>query len=162
MRVLRWMLCVALLMTAVVGSASAAQAENNGGPMGAVFDLFAGVSAMDGDAMRASAATDFHLLEDGEVWDMRQLVDAVSRKPADVARRNFFAPVRTVINGDRAWVSYWNKAVFESKDGQDVYIWLESAVLARKDGCWLIEMLHSTKLHGDQAPPADVTLVEAK
>lgn len=111
--------------------------------------------------MRATSTQDFHLLEVGEVWDMDKLVSAVISSDGSTTRRNFFAVINSRTSGDKAWVSYWNRAIFTTPNGQAQNInWLESAVLVKSGEGWLIEMLHSTRLQANQQIPESVDLKE--
>lgn len=140
---------------------SGANAQDSSQPFSAVQALFAAMSAGDGAAMRASSVPDFHLLEVGEVWDMDKLVSAVTGSGGAAARRNYFAVIDDRIAGDRAWVSYWNRAVFKLPDGQTQNVeWLESAVMAKHGDRWLVEMLHSTRLSANQPIPEGADLQE--
>lgn len=111
--------------------------------------------------MRATSAQDFHLLEVGEIWDMDKLVSAVISGEGRPTRQNFFAVITSRVNDDRAWVSYWNRAVFTGPGGEAHNIeWLESAVLIKTGDKWLIEMLHSTRLGPNQPIPDSAPLKE--
>lgn len=136
-------------------------AQDSPHPFSAVQALFAAMSAYDEPAMRATSVPDFHLLEVGEIWDMDKLVSAVTSGDGTTTRRNFFAVITSRTSGDRAWVSYWNRAVFSRAEGQPQNVeWLESAVLVKRDNGWLIEMLHSTRLGPSQSVPESVSLQE--
>jgi len=140
---------------------SIANAQEAPQPFSAVQALFAAMSAGDASAMRATSTQDFHLLEVGEVWDMDKLVTAVTSSDGVTTRRNFFAVINSRTSGDKAWVSYWNRAVFTrpASEAQRVE-WLESAVLVKHGDGWLIEMLHSTRLQADQPIPNGAYLQE--
>ena len=130
-------------------------------PMRAVQDLFAGVSARDADAMRATSVGDFELLEVGKVWDMDKFVRVILEAPTGWTRRNYFSVITSREVGDIAWVSYWNRAEFSGPGGQSrVRRWLESAVLVKQNGGWRIEMLHSIRLNNNQSIPDDVRFEE--
>ena len=140
---------------------SSANAQDTPRPFSAVQALFAAMSAGDGDAMKATSTDDFELLEVGEVWDMDKLVSAVTGGDGTTTRRNFFAVITSRISGDRAWVSYWNRAVFTNPAGQSQNVeWLESAILVKGSDGWLIEMLHSTRLGAHQPIPSTADLLE--
>lgn len=117
-----------------------------------VKELFAAMSNHDGKAMQETATEDFQLLEHGEDWTMQQLVDAVQPKGQPYVRENFFSQIRARQNGDVAWVSYWNKAEISRESGQRIVVWLESAVMVKKDGRWKIQLIHSTRLEPGKYP----------
>ncbi len=120
-------------------------------PFNAVQRLFSAISAFDYTAMNEAVTSDFHLLEVGEVWNMDDLINAVKPSENTYERRNFFSVIKTVTNGDMAWVSYWNKATYESLE-PGTKAWLESVVLVNIDNQWKIQLLHSTRVDPDLVP----------
>ena len=169
MKTLQSLLALGLLSITVGTSANPSlntcQQQNDvNGPFGPVLELFAGVSAIDHDRMRATATDDFQLLEVGEVWDMKNFTDVV--KPNPFIRRNYFDVIKTDINENFAWISYWNKAAYtkkQPKTKEDEKIqevaWLESAVMVRTKAGWKVQMLHSTRIKAEDLPK-DVQLCE--
>jgi len=117
-----------------------------------VKELFAAMSKSDGKAMLETSTEDFQLLEHGEDWTMQKLVDAVQPNGKPYERKNFFNQIRARQEGDVAWVSYWNKAEIRRESGLRTVVWLESAVMVRKDNRWKIQLLHSTRLEPDKYP----------
>jgi ketosteroid isomerase-like protein len=117
-----------------------------------VKELFAAMSKHDGKAMQETATEDFQLLEHGEDWTMQKLIDAVQPKGKPYVRRNFFCQIRAREKGDIAWISYWNKAEIQSESGGRTVVWLESAVMIKKDNQWKVQLLHSTRLEPKDYP----------
>ena len=78
-----------------------------GGPFQAVQKLFASMSAYNYEAMYGTATNDFQLLENGEIWDMAKLEEAVKTDEGILERRNFFSVIKTAQNGESIWISYW-------------------------------------------------------
>jgi ketosteroid isomerase-like protein len=93
---------------------------------------------------------DFILLEHGEVWDMafiRNYLGKAKSNPNPPTRTNRFEYIKTIAEGDRAWIAYHNYATI-SRDGQvlrELY-WLESATAIRTENGWRLDMLHSTRV----------------
>lgn len=113
----------------------------------AIAGFFNGLSLVDTDTLQYHTTSDFHLLEDGHVWNLDTLIAKVMpRKNSKIQRTNSFVFIKTERKGDMAWVSYNNTADFRLGEKQQTVKWLESAVLIRKKGRWKIQMLHSTKL----------------
>ena len=113
----------------------------------AVVGFFNGLSLINADSLQHYSTSDFHLLEDGEVWNMDTLLSKVMpRKNSNIQRVNKFTFHRTVQTGNIAWVSYHNTAEFRLGEKQQKVQWMESAVLVKNKGRWRIQMLHSTKL----------------
>ena len=121
--------------------------------------LFAAVSGVDHDKMRATATVDFQLLEVGEDWTMDDFIKVV--KPSKSIRRNYFSVIKSNINANSGWVSYWNKATFTQGEQLNTVAWLESAVLVKEHGGWKIQMLHSTRIKAEDLPK-DIVLTEFK
>lgn len=77
-------------------------------PFITVQRFFAALSVRDAAAISATVTPELMLLERGEIWDRSKLIAAVQ---GDYQRRNFFALIECEEIGERAWVSYWNKAL---------------------------------------------------
>jgi len=149
-----------ILTLIIIGFSPMLKAEEHPAFM-PVKKLFAAMSAFDGEAMKATSTSDFQLLEHGEDWTMQMLIDAVMPKGKPYVRKNYFQQIRAVENGNSVWISYWNKAEFSGESGRGEVVWLESAVMIKKEGEWKIEMLHSTRLDKERHPK-DVAWVEHK
>ncbi len=97
---------------------------------------------------------DFLLLEHGELWDMAFIRDYLAKaktNPNPPTRTNRFEFIKTLVEGDRAWVAYHNYATI-SRDGQilrELY-WLESATAIRTESGWKLDMLHSTRVEKEE------------
>jgi ketosteroid isomerase-like protein len=124
-----------------------------------VKELFAAMSKQDGKAMQATSTEDFQLLEHGEEWTMRDLVEAVQPKGKPYVRKNFFNQIRARQEGDMAWVSYWNKAEISHEGALRTVVWLESAVVVKENDRWKVQLMHSTRLDPDKYPK-DIEWVE--
>ena len=106
-------------------------------------------STFDSDQMSKFYTADFILLEDGEVWDNRILLDyftEAKQNPNPATRVNRFEFIKTTVSGDRGWVAYHNFATI-SRDGEVIreVRWLESATAVKTDAGWRLDMLHSTR-----------------
>lgn len=116
-----------------------------------IQDSFDGIfSTYQSELLLDFYTEDFLLLEQGEIWDMefiRNYLTKAQANPNPPTRTNRFDFIRTVIEGNRAWVAYHNYATI-SKDGQvlrEIY-WLESATAIKTDKGWRLDMLHSTRV----------------
>ncbi|WP_244151784.1 hypothetical protein [Pseudoalteromonas agarivorans] len=78
-----------------------------------VSDLFLAVSNFDHAKMRAAVDDSFLLLEHGEVWTIDDFVNVV--KPADYIRTNYFSVINSRVEGNVAFINYWNKANFKKR-----------------------------------------------
>lgn len=112
--------------------------------------LFSAMSKNDPKTMKEAATDSFILLEHGEVWGMDELVKAAS--PSGYVRTNYFNIINVDIKSEIAVVNYWNKANFDNKQNKEEVVWLESAVLKKMKGQWLISQMHSTRLPSGKIP----------
>lgn len=114
----------------------------------AVNGFFNGLSLLNADSIRNYVTSDFHLIEDGEIWNTDTLLNKVLHptRNRNVKRANAFEYARIEQSGSIAWVSYHNTAVFSLGDKSRTVKWMESAVLIKVKGRWRIQMLHSTSL----------------
>lgn len=142
---------VGFWLGAVLVFSSIAEAEDHPA-FQPVKELFAAMSKHDGDAMKNTSTEDFQLLEHGEDWSMQRLIDAVQPKGKPYQRKNFFKQIKAKQMGDMAWVSYWNKAEIHRESGVRTLVWLESAVMVKKDGHWKVQLMHSTRLEPSKHP----------
>ncbi len=109
-----------------------------------IVRFFDGLSERSAEKIREQATSDMLLLEQGEVWNLDTLIHYVTGAREKFDRINSFEFIRTVQQGDIAWVSYHNKAEFIRGDKRRSIHWLESAVLTRENGRWKIRQMHST------------------
>jgi hypothetical protein len=67
--------------------------------------------------------------------------------PNPSTRNNRFEFIQTKVEGNRAWVGYWNYATI-TRDGEVIreIKWLESATAVKTDTGWRLDMLHSTRV----------------
>lgn len=123
---------------------------NSANPFDAVKLFFAALSHKGAATIGATVTPEFMLLERGEVWDCRKLIEA---SQGDYQRRNFFALIESEECAERAWLSYWNKALITQSDGKtNTIVWLESAIVQRSGLRWQVRMLHSTRTEEANIP----------
>ncbi|WP_289169474.1 nuclear transport factor 2 family protein [uncultured Pseudoalteromonas sp.] len=115
-----------------------------------VSDLFLAVSNFDHAKMRAAVDDSFLLLEHGEVWTIDDFVNVV--KPADYIRTNYFSVINSRVEGNVAFINYWNKANFKNADKSGDIYWLESVVVSKVGDKWLLSQMHSTRLPQGETP----------
>ncbi|GAA4344529.1 hypothetical protein [Flaviaesturariibacter amylovorans] len=110
--------------------------------------FFEGLSQLNDSLVRSTVTGDFQLLEVGEVWTLDTLLHHMApMRGRGIRRENNFSFLRTEQQGNSAWASYHNTAVFSTAAGQQQTIrWLESVVLLRINGVWKIRMMHSTRI----------------
>lgn len=112
-----------------------------------IIRFFDGLSEFNNDKLRNYSAPDFLLLENGEVWNLDTLINKLGEhKHLNIERTNKFQFIRTEQSGNIAWVSYYNTAELKFNDKHQTIKWLESAVLTKDRGRWIIKQLHSTPM----------------
>lgn len=127
----------------------------------AIEEMFATMSAYDYDGMAATGTDDYHLLEDGELWTMDDLINSAKGAAGEIERRNYFNVIRSSGDDKSMWISYWNRADLLTTEGDEISLtWLESAVVINVDGKWKVELLHSSRLRNDKTIPEDVVMTE--
>jgi ketosteroid isomerase-like protein len=94
---------------------------------------------------RPLLADDYLLLENGELFDLAADL-AFMPKPEDNYRRtDRFEFHQTRVVGDAGWVVYTLRSdVTDRQEGHRQRNYLESAVMRRTGGRWLVALLHST------------------
>lgn len=116
-----------------------------------IQDSFDGIfSAFDSNLLLNFYTPDFLLFEQGEIWDMAFIQNYLTRaqaNPNPSTRNNRFEFIQTKVEGNRAWVGYWNYATI-TRDGEVIreIKWLESATAVKTDSGWRLDMLHSTRV----------------
>ncbi|TMO71767.1 nuclear transport factor 2 family protein [Pseudoalteromonas sp. S3785] len=139
---------ILVLIVLLIFSASTQAKDNT--IFSPVSDLFLAVSNFDHEKMRAAVDDSFLLLEHGEVWTIDDFINVV--KPADYLRTNYFSVINSRVEGDVAFINYWNKANFKNTEkSADIY-WLESVVVSKVGGKWLLSQMHSTRLPQGESP----------
>ena len=107
-------------------------------------------SAYDSVLLLDFYTADFLLFEQGEIWDMAFIQNYLARSKANPnppTRTNRFEFIQTKVEGNRAWVGYWNYATL-TQDGKLIreIKWLESATAVKTEKGWRLDMLHSTRV----------------
>jgi len=118
----------------------------------AIKEFFDGISSLNQEKISHNVSHDFQLLEVGEVWALKDLLEALKGFGGEMSRRNFFKVIDCRVMGDIVSVSYWNKAVVQEGSQIKVKVWLESALLIRDETHWRIHLLHSTRLPPESYP----------
>jgi hypothetical protein len=112
-----------------------------------ITNFFNGLSHLNQKEIRAEVTNDFVLLEDGEIWNVDSLIQAI-----EPLRKERFERINTLefqtisFSENSSWVSYWNTADIIVNGIRKKVRWLESAVLIKVGKSWKISMLHSTRI----------------
>ncbi|GAB2885205.1 nuclear transport factor 2 family protein [Microbulbifer echini] len=149
----------ALITLLLLLATTSSYAEKRPEAFRTIDKLFAAMSKFDHQKMRSTVTDSFILLEHGEIWTIDDLVKVV--KPSGYTRTNYFSIINYEQQGDLLTINYWNKANFTQKGASEEVIWLESAVLAKVEGDWLLAQMHSTRLPAGKTPDK-VNFIEQK
>lgn len=111
-----------------------------------IIHFFDGLSSLRDDQFVAQTTKDFLLLEGGLIWNNDTLIKRIQPAKLDpsFSRINHFTFLQSQVQGNMAWVSYWNEAKFIRKGQSSTVKWLESVVLIREENKWKIKLMHST------------------
>ena len=96
-----------------------------------------------------NCSPDFQLLEVGEVWERKEIqayVDRVTAKPLTFERTNQFDFIKVKFYKNIAWVNYHNTATIRSLQDNSIKKreWLESIILEKVKGRWVLQQMHSS------------------
>lgn len=110
-----------------------------------IENLFTALSNRDSAGLRLHSTADVHFYEYGEVWTIDTLIKRVMFvKPADYKRTNSFEFVKTTIDGNTAWVTYYLQSEITRNGKKEVVKWMETVVLVKQKEQWKIQLLHSS------------------
>jgi len=114
-----------------------------------VVGLFDGLAALDVEKAKSFCTADITLLESGKVWNFDSLAVRITTrksKSSDFKRINKLDFIETKVEGNVAWISYFNQATITASGKTVIVKWLESVVLKKENNEWKIGLLHSTEL----------------
>lgn len=139
---------ILLIATACTEDTSVAEARHVRG----VRDrFFAAISDYDSAAIRALSAADYVLVEDGAIWNLDSLNNAVMGLKNESLRIAYtFDDDSVRVEGPLAWMTYRNRGILSSERGADTLDWVESALFRKHAGAWRLVLLHSTRLREDE------------
>jgi len=111
-----------------------------------IVNFFNGLSFLDESLITNNTTKDFVLLEAGKIWNSDTLINIIlkAKLKEKFTRLNQFTFLQSQVNGNMAWVAYWNEAKFIRNGISTSVKWLESVVLFREENAWKIKLMHST------------------
>lgn len=112
----------------------------------ALDSWYASLDARDFAAVSAALTDTFLLIEHDELVGRAELMEGLSGAPEGrlVASLSDF---RVSVAGDVAWSTHRNREVYTEGGAEPKQLdFLETVVLLRRDGRWLIERYHATQL----------------
>jgi hypothetical protein len=91
---------------------------------------------------------DVRFYEYGQIWPIDTLIRLVMQAKSipGFKRTNSFEFVRTSVQPETAWVTYYLTSIF-SRDGKEETVrWMETVVMLKEKESWKVDVLHSTNL----------------
>jgi ketosteroid isomerase-like protein len=96
----------------------------------------------------ALIAPGFYMYDNGKRFDGDEIMTKVMPEQYKKGYRYFWSVQEPVVEVDcnTAWITYVNKGSVTMPDGTKADMsWLESAVLEKRNGRWLLRFFHSTR-----------------
>ena len=107
---------------------------------------YTAMSAHDITAVGAALSESFLLVEHDQLLDRDQLIEMLSSEVDDVLVADL-DDFHITVHGDVAWSTHRNHEVYTPLVGEPLRLeFLETVVLVRRDGRWLIDRYHATRL----------------
>jgi ketosteroid isomerase-like protein len=96
--------------------------------------------------LAAALSETFLLIEHDELLDGRYLIEMLSGEEDSTLVANLH-DFHITVSGDTAWSTHRNSEVFTSPTKEPLELeFLETVVLIKKDGNWLMDRYHATRL----------------
>lgn len=130
-----------------------ASAQNTGKEQAAVQqtveNAFAALSVPDTALLKTFVTTNVRFYEYGEMWTIDTLMKKIVpyKSIPDFKRSNHFTYVKTVVQKNTAWVTYYLRSVVMANGKEQTMNWMETVVLVKEKRQWKIAVLHSTRLN---------------
>ena len=117
----------------------------------AIEENYALYSGTDFEKYRATLAPDYVLLEHGELMDVSDDEQSMKTRPPGFRRADVFDFKSVTIEGTLAYAVYFLTSEIADDKGSRQRRWLESAIVRRSGGRWLMALLHSTRIENPKA-----------
>ena len=111
--------------------------------------FFDALATWDYQRLRDLTAEDYILIEDGVVWTIEDLIEAVRPSEGQFSITYTFTDVTTTVEIPNAWTTYKNTGTATFAGQQQQVNWTESAVFRQKEDGWEMVLLHSTVIEPD-------------
>ena len=140
----RYLAVLALLPSACGSPPPPEASESPAGAEQAVATFFGGIEGLDFEAIRESVTQDFEIIEDTLVFDTNGFLSLLEPFVGTGATITYqFSEFNTEVAGSLAWTRYRNQAEMLMNGDTTHFEWIETAVLQKVDGVWLVDRLHS-------------------
>ncbi len=112
-----------------------------------INDLFSASSSSNFKKMGDLITEDFRLGEGGMVLNKQEAVDMMKTGSDRKVQMNHKISVIDIhVDGNFAWILYWNDARIISDEKTVNIKWFESAVLSKNNGQWKLKFAQSTRI----------------
>lgn len=109
-------------------------------------DWYTAMAAHDLQAIGDALTDSFMLVEHDQIFDRTGLLEMLTSGPSGVLNAELSDFLVTVV-GDIAWSTHRNHEVYTPVEGEQLHLeFLETVVLVRRDGRWLFDRYHATRL----------------
>jgi len=116
----------------------------------ALSDWYDAIQHHDARGIEDALTPDFLLIEHDELIDRASLVAGLIDDTTAGYQTAELSEFHITIEGDIAWSTHRNEEVWYPVDGEPLELgFLETVVLRRVDGSWLIDRYHATRLRPD-------------
>jgi ketosteroid isomerase-like protein len=109
-------------------------------------DWYIAMKNHDIDKLAAALSDTFLLIEHDELMDGKHLIEMLASEDDSTLVANLH-DFHITVSGDTAWSTHRNSEVFTSPTREPLELeFLETVVLIKKDGNWLMDRYHATRL----------------
>ena len=109
-------------------------------------DWYIAMKNHDIDKLAAALSDTFLLIEHDELMDGKHLIEMLASEDDSTLVANLH-DFHITVYGDTAWSTHRNSEVFTSPTREPLELeFLETVVLIKKDGNWLMDRYHATRL----------------
>jgi ketosteroid isomerase-like protein len=109
-------------------------------------DWYIAMKNHDIDKLAAALSDTFLLIEHDELMDGKHLIEMLASEGDSTLVANLH-DFHITVSGDTAWSTHRNSEVFTSPTREPLELeFLETVVLIKKDGNWLMDRYHATRL----------------
>lgn len=114
-----------------------------------IENMFATLTTADTSALKTFVTPTVRFYEYGQSWTIDTLIQKViqSKTIKDFKRTNSFEFVKTTINQNTAWVTYYLQSAITRNGKEELIKWMETVVLIKEKYQWKVEVLHSTRMN---------------
>jgi ketosteroid isomerase-like protein len=109
-------------------------------------DWYIAMKNHDIDKLAAALSDTFLLIEHDELMDGKHLIEMLASEDDSTLVANLH-DFHITVSGDTAWSTHRNSELFTSPTREPLELeFLETVVLIKKDGNWLMDRYHATRL----------------